>query len=86
MQSRLLIWNAAVAPTIRNLNIVLRNPVTQELLGETKFDRNPRNNSCNWYEQDGKGSSKRADFRMSSEFAEKFVSEASRGTGRNRTA
>lgn len=72
LQSRLLIWNAAVAPTIRNLNIVLRNPVTQELLGETKFDRNPRNNSCNWYEQDGKGSSKRADFRMSSEFAEKL--------------
>jgi 5S rRNA maturation endonuclease (ribonuclease M5)/DNA-binding transcriptional ArsR family regulator len=70
LETRLLVWNSAIASTILNLNIVLRNPVTQELLGETKFDRNPRNNWCNWYEQDDRERSKKADFRMSPELAE----------------
>jgi hypothetical protein len=70
LESRRLVWNSSTAPSLRNLNIVLRNPITQELLEESRFDRNPRNNACNWYEQDAKGSAKKADLCMSPEKAE----------------
>jgi len=70
LESRWLVLDTAVDPTIRNLHIVLRNPVTRELLGVSTFDRNPRNNACNWYEEYAEGQSKKANLLMPAELAE----------------
>jgi 5S rRNA maturation endonuclease (ribonuclease M5) len=70
LESRRLVWNSSTAPTMRNMTIVPRNPITQELLGESRFERDPRNDPRNYYEQDAKGRSKNADFRMAPELAE----------------
>lgn len=72
LESRRLVWNSSTATTMRSLTIALRHPITQELLAESQFERNPRNDLRNYYEEDVKGRSKRADLRMSREEAEEL--------------
>jgi 5S rRNA maturation endonuclease (ribonuclease M5) len=75
LESRQLVLNTAEDPTIRNLRLVLRNPITHELLGQQTFDRDPRNNACNWYEERKDGRLKNADLRMTPEIAESMFLE-----------
>ncbi len=72
LESRRLVWNSSIASTMRSLTIALRNPITQELLSESQFERNPRNDPRNYYEEGAKGRSKRADLSMSPEEAEEL--------------
>ena len=69
LESRWLTLDTAADPTIRHIHIALRNPVTRELLSEIRFDPDPRNNACNYYEEYKEGESKRANLLMPLEIA-----------------
>jgi len=75
LETKKLVWNSDSARTLHNLTIILRNPLTEELIGENRFDRNSRNNRENWYSNNPKGGLKKADFRLSSKDAETLFLE-----------
>jgi hypothetical protein len=68
LNTRHMVWNSS-ATTMKSMNIVLRNPITEELLSETRFSAIARHDPRNYYMADTKGNSKRADFRMPADIA-----------------
>ena len=76
LQERLLICNSSTSSTLRNMNIVLRDPISGELLNEFPFDRDARNNRLNWRERDSKGQLKEADLRLTTGIAERLFLES----------
>jgi len=64
LQSRSLVLDTAEDPTIRHIHIVLRNPITGELVTVSSFESNPRDNAVNWYEAYDDGQQRRANLRI----------------------
>ncbi len=85
LETRGLVWNSGIG-TLRNLHIHLRHPFTRELLATPNWDRNPRKNFENYYEEYAEGRSKRANFRLSPEEAEKLFLQALDEKGESATA
>ena len=85
LETRGLVWNSGIS-TLRNLHVHLRNPHTRELLAAPNWDRDPRKNFENYYEEYDEGRSKPANFRLSPEESEKLFLQILAERGESATA